>query len=170
MVSLGARKRHWRCQWPDGQEGGQNKANEYGYAGTYGSLCSMIATQFVPYSFAKSLVIRMYSTAQSQGRPIRQTSISSRFRERWSYWTSYQAVWKKKARAYWFLVRWAESWISSKTIAYSGDTVRSSFASFSDLIIYQEYCRIDGSTAHEDRICAIDEYTSQEARGLFSCS
>ena len=24
--------------------------------------------------------------------------------------------------------------------------------------MYQEYCRIDGSTAHEDRISAIDEY------------
>ena len=32
------------------------------------------------------------------------------------------------------------------------------FSSFFVLIIYQEYCRIDGGTAHEDRIAAIDEY------------
>ncbi len=29
------------------------------------------------------------------------------------------------------------------------------------LIIFVEYCRIDGSTAHEDRIAAIDEYNRQ---------
>ncbi len=31
------------------------------------------------------------------------------------------------------------------------------------LVIFVEYCRIDGSTAHEDRIAAIDEYNKPES-------
>jgi SWI/SNF-related matrix-associated actin-dependent regulator of chromatin subfamily A member 5 len=31
------------------------------------------------------------------------------------------------------------------------------------LVIFVEYCRIDGGTAHEDRIAAIDEYNKPES-------
>ena len=31
-----------------------------------------------------------------------------------------------------------------------------------------EYCRIDGSTSHEDRIEAIDEYNAPDSENLFS--
>lgn len=50
-------------------------------------------------------------------------------------------------------------WIFWRTIACSGVTVRTLFLLLSHFLnVTTEYCRIDGGTAHDDRINAIDDY------------
>lgn len=51
-----------------------------------------------------------------------------------------------------------------RIIVFSDNLVRAfgvyigSFINISDISLPTEYCRIDGSTAHDDRILAIDDY------------
>jgi SNF2 family DNA or RNA helicase len=49
-------------------------------------------------------------------------------------------------------------WIFWKTTASSDNTVCDRLFSSVFIHIWLEYCRIDGSTAHDERIMAIDEY------------
>ena len=51
-------------------------------------------------------------------------------------------------------------WTFSRTTANSEDIVCPNTNALEALLTHSEYCRIDGNTAHEDRISAIDDYNA----------
>ena len=53
-----------------------------------------------------------------------RTNISFKILEKWLFLINYSKVWKKRARVYWFLVKWVEFSTFSRTTVCSDSTVR----------------------------------------------
>ena len=127
---------HLRFDW---QEGRQNPTYEYGHAGVcvpffapcllyYISLASQSDVPPIPLWWSSKSRIFVFGLCSYRARNldhlIQLTNIWFKILAKWLSLINYSRAWKKRAPVYWFLVKWVEFSTFSRTIVYSGSTVR----------------------------------------------